>query len=154
MKNGKLKRGRPRSNCPLTPAERMRAYRARKRAAGLKSSRRCVPAAPTRNAIFSDHALKDARSLALHCLTARRIAGNPALLRKARANLVRWRKRYSDDAPNYFKEWERKLARPLPEILAFMTEFSEEGVRMRQSSPFAGILSAADRKKIYDAFRP
>lgn len=146
-------RGRPRSKNPLSPAQRMRAYRARKRAAGLKSASRWVPAAPAPDAIFSDHALKDARSLVLHCLTARRIADNPRLLGKARANLVRWRRRYAGAVPNYLNEWERKLALPVPEILAFMTGLSEEAARLRQSSPFAGILSAVERRKVYDAFR-
>lgn len=33
-----------------------------------------------------------------------------------------------------------------------MTEPSEEGARLRQSSPFAGVLSQTERRRIYDAF--
>jgi hypothetical protein len=34
-----------------------------------------------------------------------------------------------------------------------VTEQSENAARLRQSSPFAGVLSPAERKRIYDAFR-
>jgi hypothetical protein len=34
-----------------------------------------------------------------------------------------------------------------------MTEPGENGARLRQSSPFAGVLSAEERRCIYDAFR-
>jgi hypothetical protein len=45
------------------------------------------------------------------------------------------------------------MSRPWSEIAAIMTEPSEEGARLRQSSPFAGVLSATERRRIYEAFR-
>jgi uncharacterized protein YmfQ (DUF2313 family) len=129
----------------------MRAYRARKRAAGLKNARHWIPSAAA--AGFSNHALIDARSLAMHCLIARRIADNPALMQKAVANLKRWRERQPGAIPGYLTEWEDILALPLPQVLTLMTGLTEESVRLRQSSPFAGILSTDERKRVYDAFR-
>jgi hypothetical protein len=34
-----------------------------------------------------------------------------------------------------------------------ITELSENATRLRQSSPFAGVLSPVERRRIYEAFR-
>jgi hypothetical protein len=34
-----------------------------------------------------------------------------------------------------------------------MTGFDEDAIRLRQSSPFAGVLTPAERRRIYEAFR-
>ena len=138
-----------------TAAERMRRFRARKRAAGLKQLRRWVPAQGDQPAVYSDHAILEARSLALHCLIARKISRDPRWLEVARRNLARWKRdRKRDWTPRYLKEWERVLRRPWPEIAAFITSMSEEAARLRQSSPFAGVLDRDERKRVYEAFRP
>jgi hypothetical protein len=41
--------------------------------------------------VYSDHQHLDARSLALHCLIARKLLENPALIDLARSTLVRWK---------------------------------------------------------------
>lgn len=131
----------------------MRAYRARKAALGLKHVSQWVADAPADALSFSTHRLLDARSLALHCVIARRISANPALVKIARDNLRRWRQRQPGTAPRYLDEWEEILAEPLPEIVAFITSFSDRAVQLRQSSPFAGVLTGEERNRIYDAFR-
>ena len=45
------------------------------------------------------------------------------------------------------------VAEPCLEIAAVMTDMNANSTRLRQSSPFAGILSASERKRIYEAFR-
>lgn len=147
------RRGRPRLANPLTAPERMRAYRQRKRAAGLRRASGWVSAQTNAAVHYSDHRLRDARSLALHCKTAAKIAANPALLHVARRNLERWTEAAGIEAPRYLAEWRRILARPWPEIAAVMTGFDEHAIRLRQSSPFAGILTPEERRRIYEAFR-
>jgi len=140
---------RPRTGKALTAAERMRRYRARRRAAGLRAVTNWTPREPR----WSDHRVAEARSLAMHVLVARRIDADPALLGRARATLERWLERYRDRAPVALLEWKRLLARPWPEIAAGATALSEEGARLRQSSPLTTVLPAAERKRIHDAFR-
>jgi hypothetical protein len=134
----------------------MRAYRWRQRAAGLRLERRWVAGEDDRGAIervYSDHSLLDARSLAMHCVIARKVARDPSLLDVARRNLSAWKMARAGLAPHFLHEWSRLLTRPLTEILGFITSSDEVSTRLRQSSPFAGVLTAQQRKAIFDAFR-
>lgn len=134
----------------------MRRYRARRRAAGLRLERRWVPdiararAAGART--YSDHRILEARSLALHCLIVRKIERNPRLLQIARRNLARWLDR-DGRAPRALLEWRSILKQPWPAIAAILTDTGEEAARLRQSTPFAGVLTAAERRRVYEAFR-
>ncbi len=139
---------------PLSPAERMRRYRKRKRDNGLKVVTRWEPLemGPL-SKVFSTHRILDARSLALHCKIAQKILANPQLLVIAKRNIKSWASKYAKTKPIYLQEWRKLLQRPTEEIASLITEQSEQAARLRQSSPFAGILTAAERKKIYEAFR-
>src|SRR5262245_46561416 len=97
--------------------------------------------------------LDEARSLAMHAAIAAKIEGQPKLLEIARNNLKRWRARWEDAVPAWHQEWCEILDRPWVEIVAVMTEPGEEFARLRQSSPFAGVLSAEERRCICEAFR-
>lgn len=132
----------------MSPAERMRRYRRRRRAAGLRAVTRWTPGAPT----WSDHRVADAKSLALHVLAARRISADPRLLDRARAILDRWLARQTPP-PAALVEWKRLLNRSWQEVAARATELSEDGARLRQSSPLATLLSDAERRRVHDAFR-
>ena len=147
------KRGRPCSTNPKSAAERMRAYRARKRAAGFKRVSEWKPLTPEATIPYSDHRLLDARSLALHCKIAKKIDKDKKLFSIPVNNLRRWCKHSSGHTPKYMKEWRRILDRPWPEVAAFITSCTEDAIRLRQSSPFAGVLKPLERKQIYDAFR-
>ena len=151
MKTATGNRGRPRKDNALTAAERMRAYRKRKRDAGLKNVRRWEPAESVRQ--YSDHRILDARSLAMHCKITQKILRDPDLLDKARENLERWSAKSADPLPRYLHEWQEILERPWPEIAEIITSMSEDATRLRSSSPFAGILTADERDQIYAAFR-
>lgn len=140
---------RPPTGRALSDAERMRRYRARRRAAGLRPVTSWVPREPS----WSEHRVAEARSLAMHVLAARRIGADPALLARARMTLERWLERYGERAPAALADWRTLLARPWPEIAARATALNEEGARLRQSSPLATVLSAAERRRIHDAFR-
>jgi hypothetical protein len=132
----------------------MRRYRARQRAAGLRPSTRWRPAAvPALTPGLLMHRIIEARSLAMHCLIARKISADPSLLVIARRNLAAWAARYGDSVPAALEEWRTLLDRPWPEIAALITDPGESAARLRQSSPFAGVLTPAERRRLYDAFR-
>ena len=147
--------GRPPTGRAVPAAERMRRMRARRKAAGLRPVTRWMPAkAPlTPATVRSDHRLHDIRSLAMHAVIAARIDRHPALLGKAYANLKRWRSRFGAKPDRWWLEWDQLLRRPWPELAALLTDPGESATRLRQSSPFAGLLSATERRKIYDALR-
>ena len=153
MKKTAKKRGRPPKAGTKTAAERMRAYRKRKRDAGFKSVRRWEPLDSEGSGQYSDHRILDARSLAMHCRIVQKISRDPRLLDKARENLKRWSAKSKRQGPRYLREWADILDRPWPEIAALITDMSEEATRLRSSAPFAGILSPAEREQIYAAFR-
>jgi len=133
----------------LSAAERMRRHRTRQRAAGLRSVRAWAP----REAIWSDHRVAEARSLALHVMAVQRINADSVLLRRARETLERWIERREGSRNTALLEWRELLARPWSEAAGLATALTEEGARLRQSSPLATILSADDRRRIHDAFR-
>jgi hypothetical protein len=147
-------RGRPSTGKAMSAADRMRRMRERRKAEGLKPVVSWVPrAAPAARPSYSSHRLLEARSLAMHAVMARKIQRDPELLNVPRNNLKRWRARWENEAPAWYTEWCAIMRRPWPEIAAIITEPSEEGARLRQSSPFAGVLSVEERRRIYEAFR-
>ena len=89
----------------------------------------------------------------MHALIARKIERDPKLLSIPRNNIERWSVRWKGDAPAWFSEWKKLLKQPWPRIAALITEPSERAARLRQSSPFAGVLSNEERRRIYEAFR-
>jgi len=132
----------------------MRRYRARQRAAGLRAATRWQPSrSPELSPGLLKHRIIEARSLAMHCLIARKIEADRRLLDAVRRNLAKWSARYADGTPRALDEWREILDRPWPEIAALITDAGESAVRLRQSSPFAGVLTPAERRRVYDAFR-
>lgn len=144
-------RGRPPTGKAIAPAERMRRLRARRKAEGLKAVTRWVS---SQAGPFSTHRLADVRSLAIHAVLAAQAVQDPSLLVRAEALLDRWASRQGTRPEEWLLEWRRLLRRPLPAILTAMTALSEEGARLRQSSPFAPLLDAAHRRRIHEALRP
>jgi DNA-binding transcriptional ArsR family regulator len=98
------------------------------------------PAAPAENR----HVELDRVSLLLHQAYARKIRGNPALFDKAFHNIERWRRQNAFPQP-YLEEWLAILLRGMAHTLAFMVADTEEARRLRQSSPFAGVLEPRER---------
>jgi hypothetical protein len=144
-------RGRPSTGSALTPAERMRRLRARRKAAGLKAV--VAWKSGEESAVYSSHRLLEIRSLAMHAVIARKIERDPGLLDVARRNLERWRARRQGSPPAWLEEWQALLERPWQAVAAFITGHSDRATRLRQSSPFAGILTNEERWRIHEAFR-
>jgi hypothetical protein len=107
---------------------------------------------------FSDHIRIEERSIALHRAVAERIRGNPKLMEEAIINLQRYLKQSFSDSRKPVSplvEWQELLEnQSLEETLDFMVSDSERARRLRQSSPFAGILTPQERWRIYEAYRP
>ena len=153
MKKTPNKRGRPKKADAKSAAERMRAYRKRKRDAGLANVRRWEPldGLPARR--YSDHRILDARSLAMHCRIVQKVSRDPRLLEKAKANLSRRSTKIDGPKPRYLMEWQEILEKPWLTIAEIMTSMSEDATQLRSSSPFAGVLNEKEREQIYAAFR-
>ena len=70
----------------------------------------------------------------------------PGLLDMARANLARW-SRQNAGAPSLLRcyaEWQDILTRPLENVCDLLCAETEEAQRLRQNSPFAGVLPPAE----------
>jgi len=90
------------------------------------------------------------RSLALHEAVAAKLVQDPGLLDLARANLRRWLR---DRPIAALREWQDLLeTASLQDVIAILRSPDETGVRLRQSSPFAGALTPAERQRILDAY--
>lgn len=87
----------------------------------------------------------------MHRAISAKLRQTPELIGVAKDNLRRWRQSAGRSAP-YVDAWENLVAQPLEEMLTILEQDSEEMRAMRQASPFAGVLTAKERWKIYDAF--
>ena len=148
----KAVRGRPPTGRAQSAAERMRRYRERQRDAGLRAVTH-YQAAHTFNAGALKHRIIEMRSLAMHCVAAQKIERDPALLKSVRQTLDGWRERYGNQTPRALNEWRDILSEPWPAIAALITDPGERATRLRQSTPFSGILTPEERDRIYAAFR-
>ena len=102
---------------------------------------------------MKDHRLIDARSLAFDQRIAARLRSEPALLEKARTTLRRWLESCAEANRPVLLEWQAVIDGP-PEVLLCMLEGTDERcIRLRQSSPFCGILSRAERTSILKEFQ-
>jgi hypothetical protein len=92
------------------------------------------------------HELQNAAGLEMGRRVAARLKASPGLLDVARANLDRWSRRNAD-VPSLlrcYSEWQEILNRPLAEICDLLCAENPEAQRLRQNSPFAGVLSPAE----------
>ena len=96
------------------------------------------------------HEWIDQRSLALHEAVAAKLEGQPQLLGVAHANLQRW---LAASPAAALREWQELLdGTPLPGLLALLRSPDAQAARLRQSSPFAGLLSPTERQAILDHY--
>lgn len=94
------------------------------------------------------HRLAEERSLAYHEAIAERMAVDPSILTAARARVRDWLGA-RDEPPHYALAWDAVLARPLDAVRAFLVDRGERARELRQSTPFAGALSARERWRIW-----
>lgn len=96
-----------------------------------------------------DHGKIDERSLELHKRVADKLLRDPSVRETAIQNIQKWGVSKSPA----LLEWNRILLRPIHEIVEIMVDPSERATQLRQSSPFAGVLSQEERNAVYEAFR-
>lgn len=94
----------------------------------------------------------DRRSLELARAVVARIDSDPKHrgLERARQTCERWLE--SAPAPA-IEEWSRLLRADWADIRRKLLDESEEGQRLRQSSPFTGVLAPTERWEILRRFR-
>ena len=97
------------------------------------------------------HADIDRRSLALARAVAQKIDADPARggLERARTVCRVWCQQNPGDS-----EWQRILDGPWDQVREILLDESERGQRLRQNSPFCGILNPRERWRIYREFVP
>jgi hypothetical protein len=97
------------------------------------------------------HQRIDERSIALHRAIAKKLRVHPELIEIARENLDRWSLNGGNSQP-YWDAWREILQLLLSEVLPLLEERSERMTAMRQATPFAGVLTPAERWAIYERF--
>jgi hypothetical protein len=83
----------------------------------------------------------------MHRMVAERFRQKPAeVIQFGLHNLERWRQQGVDC--DDFNIWTNLLLAPSFELIEALTSTSEVAVRLRQSSPFAGLIPEATRRQI------
>ena len=100
-----------------------------------------------------DHRTLDQRSLAMHEHVAALLRAHPERLAEAQALLLRWRASAGPRTVPVLDEWSALLGAGLDATLAATLDPSDEGDRLRQSSPLPCLLGARERWAFLSAFR-
>jgi len=89
-------------------------------------------------------------------LVARKIRANPSLMAVVRSQLDHKLQIHRDSGCREVAlEWKEILDTwPLERVLSFIQEDSERANRLRQSTPFIGILSPEERQEVYRRYDP
>jgi len=92
------------------------------------------------------------RNLAAHGLIAEKLLHDPSIVEIARENLARWHEAQGDMPA--LREWQALLeSGDRLAILRALLRVDEEGMRLRSSSPFAGVLSDFERGLVFEGSR-
>ena len=104
---------------------------------------------------LGSHAFLDEFALAYHRAVADRLRAEPeAVLERARRNLHRWTEgdAFGPGELASLEEWQRILGEAdVDRLVEIITDTSDEGQRLRSSSPFVGVLSPEERLEILAA---
>ena len=94
------------------------------------------------------------RSLWLGYATAGKLVADPVgVVEKARHNLAKLRVVHARGASRrWLDEWERLLYGPIDRVLEVLTSRTPRARELRQNSPFAGVLTEAERHRVLSAF--
>ena len=105
------------------------------------------------------HDIADERSLEMDRVIALELRADPSKLDL----VIAWIQRFLDDpdfsirSKDALAEWMDIVQQGLPRVFEALEDFSEEGRRMRQNSPFAVVMPQDERLQIlakYEARRP
>ncbi|HWB53596.1 MAG TPA: hypothetical protein VG722_05365 [Tepidisphaeraceae bacterium] len=103
------------------------------------------------------HRISDAVSLEIARRISHGLANHPEWIELAKSNLNRW-SRLNSEAPGLlacYAQWRQILDQPVNDIAMRLVAETDEGQRLRQNSPFAGVLSAREiwqiKRRIHEA---
>lgn len=91
------------------------------------------------------HGAAELQALAYHRLVAERL--DERLVDQARRRLRRWRREGRVD-PRWIDDWEHVLEQPLAKIKRRISANTVKARELRQTSPFAGVLSEHERRRL------
>jgi transcriptional regulator with XRE-family HTH domain len=131
------------------------AYEAGRKSPTLRTLRRLAEAAGLEATIGFHRPMtrEERRSLHLHRAIARRLERSPErVMARALGTLSLMREKHPE-AEQLFREWEVILSRPVSELARALTDPSPWSRELRQVTPFAGVLTAEERTKVYRSFR-
>lgn len=94
------------------------------------------------------HRTAELQSLAYHRLVAERL--DEIVIGDARRRLDRWRRDGRIDG-RWADEWQRTLSLPLPRIAKAIGADTPRARELRQTSPFAGVLTPQERNRLVHA---
>ena len=95
---------------------------------------------------------EERRSLFLHQVIVEKLLHSPeVVLSRAQQNLQRMLVQHPD-ASVLLEEWERILDRPIDNIVDEMVDPRQHARELRHVTPFAGVLSTAERTHTYRKF--
>lgn len=94
------------------------------------------------------------RSLWLgYAIAGKLVADPPGVLAVAQRNLERLREVHArGTARRWLAEWDKLLSGPIERVLDALTSRTPRARELRQNSPFAGVLSEAERHRVLDGF--
>jgi len=101
------------------------------------------------------HPWHDQLGLRYHRAIAEKIRVHSELRRIAVGNIDRWTARndYPRSVVAALRHWRELLTTaPVAQLIAAMTDPSEHGHQMRQNTPFAGILTQDERRRIREEY--
>lgn len=105
--------------------------------------------APTKH-WANDHDRLDEIRRQTHIAIAAKIDADPALLNVPQQNIERWTKLWGYLHPAY-AEWLQILERPWPDVRRLLVADDENSKRLRQSTPFVGLLTPWERRTIHES---
>ncbi len=113
------------------------------------------PRQPAAASPLGSHKFMDEFALAYHFAVAERLRQSPqAVTNHARQNLTRWMEdeAFEDGGRQALLEWQEILdSSNIEQLITIITAETDEGQRLRSSSPFVGTLSPEKRLEILNA---
>lgn len=95
--------------------------------------------------------LSESKSLALHTAVAAKLLADPQVLHRARERAAAWLR--DGSAHRWYADaWLQVLAGQPAQIAEFLTDVGQRACALRQNSPFAGALTAQERKAVLQPF--
>jgi len=96
------------------------------------------------------------KSLWLHRALLGRLMLDPqSVLQIGRANIAQWQAKHRSDGMVawYLDQWEHVIDSGVNSVISVLTENDEKSIELRQNTPFAGVLSEEECRRVLWSFR-